>query len=96
MGGCRLKRFVCVTRLLVILVIFPGSSDALARGSGDEMITLPRQVLKRAVDGVERASMAAQHAVRIATAARSAFEDESGRLAEVLRDLQRCADRSTQ
>ena len=44
---------------------------------------MPRGVLKQVLDSVDRATMASQHAVRIADAARAAFQEESQRLADV-------------
>ena len=69
----------------------PGPSSALAEG--DDMVMVPRSLLKRMVDGVERASKAAGFAVTIASSARNGFEEERVRLADVASELREIANR---
>ena len=59
----------------------------------DETITVRRATLQVIVDSVERASTAAKHAVKISSSARDAFEKEQSKLDDIVRQLQRLADR---
>ena len=63
-----------------------------ASPAADDCIVIRRSLLKRCLDSVERASMAAQHAVKISAQARDAFEEEKRRLDEAVRELSRFAD----
>ena len=60
---------------------------------GEDMVMVPRSLLKRMVDGVERASKAAGFAVTIASSARNGFEEERVRLSDVASELREIANR---
>ena len=60
-------------------------------GEGD-MVSIRRSLLVRLLDSVERASVAASHAVKISTMARDGFEEEKRRLDECAREVQRYVD----
>ena len=80
-----------------MVAAIPGTpSPATAAIVGHEdMVLVPRSLLKRMVDGVERASKAAGFAVTIASSARNGFEEERARLAEVAGELRELANRGS-
>lgn len=60
----------------------PPSLD-LMQQAREGNVAVPKVMLRRMLDHVERAASAAQHAVKISQAARNAFEEEHARLNEV-------------
>ena len=80
-------------------MIGPSSSSASAelqmacQAPAAATVTVPKQVLKRMLDSVDRAAAAAAHAVKISAHARNAFEEEHRRLLETRHDLQEMISR---
>ena len=72
----------------------PASAVSVVRkDSSDDIVSIRRSLLKSVLDTVERSAAAAAHAVKISTAARTAFEEEHKRLLECTRDLSRFVDK---
>ena len=58
-----------------------------------DAVIVPRGVLQRMVDNVERVRKACDHAVEISSMARKTFEDESKRVGDTLDELRSLANR---